>query len=70
MINRNQKGHGASKRYGLYQASVEGDLRKYKRIEARWFNHWGLLPFKPVVESPMAQFDESHKRWIENGREC
>lgn len=68
MINRNQKANGASKRFGLYQAKASGDLSAYNAIEAAWFKYWGIERVGAV--SPMAQFDESHKRWIENGREC
>ena len=68
MINRNQKARGASKRYGLYQAKASGDSKAYDAIERAWFDKWSIERTGNV--SPMAQFDESHKRWVENGREC
>ena len=68
MINRNQKARGASKRYGLYQAKASGDSKAYDAIERAWFDKWSIERTGNV--SPMAQFDESHKRWVDNGREC
>ena len=68
MINRNQQARGASKRYGLYQAKASGSLSEYEAIEAAWFKHWNIERAGKV--SPMAQFDESHERWLKNGREC
>lgn len=68
MIKRNQKACGASKRFGLYQAKAGGSLSDYEAIEVAWFKHWNIERAGKL--SPMAQFDESHKRWLENGREC
>ena len=68
MIKRNQKACGASKRYGLYQAKASGDSKAYDAIEAACFEYWGIERVGAV--SPVAQFDESHKRWLDNGREC
>lgn len=62
MTKRNQKACGASKRYGLYQAKASGDLSAYDAIEAAWFKHWSIERTDKV--SPMAQFDESHKRFL------
>lgn len=67
MIKRNQKACGASKRYGLYQAKAQGDLKAYDAIERAWFEYWGI---GACGVSPMAQFDESHAIWVKNGREC
>lgn len=53
--------------YGLYQAKASGDSKAYEAIESAWFARWGVAQdFFP----PMAQFDESHARWVKNGREC
>lgn len=68
MIKRNQKACGASKRYGLYQAKACGDLSAYDAIEAAWFDKWSIERTGNV--SPMAEFDESHARWVKSGREC
>lgn len=68
MIKPIQKARGASKRYGLYQAKAQGDSEAYDAIERAWFDRWNIERTGNV--SPMAQFDESHKRWLESGREC
>lgn len=54
--------------YGLYQAKASGDLSAYDAIEAAWFKHWNIERTGKV--SPMAEFDESHAKWVKNGREC
>lgn len=66
-VKPHRKARGASKRYGLYQASAEGDLAQYKAIEKAWLEYWGI---EPAQVSPMAQFDASHEVWIDGGREC
>lgn len=48
--------------YGLYQAKASGSLSEYEAIELAWFKHWGIE--RVGLVSPMAQFDESHKRFL------
>ena len=62
MIKPTQKARGASKRYGLYQAKAIGDSMAYDAIEAAWFKRWNIERTGKV--SPMAEFDESHKRFL------
>lgn len=54
--------------YGLYQAKASGDSKAYDAIERAWFDRWNIDRTGNV--SLMAEFDESHKRWVKNGREC
>ena len=68
MIKPIQKAHGASKRYGLYQAKAQGDSKAYDATERAWFDRWNIERTGKV--SPMAEFDESHAKWVKNGREC
>ena len=52
-------------RPGLYRACVNGDAKEWRELESML--HW----LKPsLVKSPAQQFDESHKKWLEGGREC
>lgn len=58
------------------QAATDGDEAAYREAEAeirRCCNiangHDEKRPYSPKG-SPMAQFDESHAKWLENGREC
>ena len=67
MIKPIQKAQGASKRYGLYQAKAQGDSKAYDAIERAWFDRWNIERTGKV--SPMAQFDESHKRFLKQERD-
>ena len=52
-------------RPSLYRACVNGNAAEWKEVENML--HW----MKTITaKSPAQQFDESHKRWLENGREC
>lgn len=62
MIKPIQKAQGASKRCGLYQAKAQGDSKAYDAIELAWFDRWNIERTGKV--SPMAEFDESHKRFL------
>lgn len=61
---------------GLLQASIDGDVEAYRKAESEirmWYNIENGLPmdepYRPK-NSPMAQFDASHEKWVSNGREC
>lgn len=65
MIKPIQKARGASKLYGLYQAKASGDSKAYEAIERAWFDRWNIE--RTGKASPMAEFDESHKRFLKQG---
>lgn len=67
MIKPIHKARGASKRYGLYQAKAQGDSKDYEAIERAWFGKWNIERTGKV--SPMAEFDESHKRFLKQERD-
>ena len=61
---------------GLLQAATDGDEAAYREAEAEIRRCWNIAnghdekrPYS-LKGSPMAQFDESHARWLENEREC
>lgn len=53
--------------YGLYQAKASGDSKAYEAIGRAWFDRWNIERTGKV--SPMAQFDESHKRFLKQERD-
>jgi hypothetical protein len=52
-------------REGLYRACVNGDDAEFARCEAKLH---GLKQNR--LKSPAQQFDESHAKWLKNGREA
>lgn len=61
---------------GLLQAATNGDEAAYREAEAEIRRCWNIAneydekrSYSPKG-SPMAQFDESHAKWVKNGREC
>lgn len=60
---------------GLLQASIDGDVEAYRKAESEirmWYNVENGSPinepYKPK-NSPMAQFDESHKQFLKQERD-
>ena len=49
----------------LWLDATDGSAAEWKEVENML--HWLKTS---TGKSPAQQFDESHKRWVENGREC